>query len=328
MVEMEIKIFSKHGGILLLTIVGFYLLSFSSFLVFHSLVELISIATGFSIFIFYWLSRKRIENPFYLFLGIGSFFIGFIDLLHVLSYQGMNVFEGFDSNLPTQLWIASRYLQLFTIIIALVMRKIKIHEVNVLLIYIVVTLSTILAIFVFKIFPTCFIEGEGLTPFKKISEYIISLGLIGSIFLLKLRKEEFAQNIRQNLYLFFILTALSELAFTFYISVFGISNVIGHLFKLLANLFLFRSILIIGLKDPYNIIFRELKQREEDLEEKLKHIKTLSGLLPICSSCHKMRDDKGYWHRVEEYLHSHTDAELTHGICPECVEKLYGDLNF
>ncbi|WP_371802345.1 MASE3 domain-containing protein [Candidatus Lokiarchaeum ossiferum] len=325
---MERRKVIKYGSFLFLTIVGFYLLSVYSFLVFHSLIEIFSIATGFSIFIFYWLSRNRIENPFYLFLGIGSFFIGMIDLLHVLSYKGINIFEGFDANLPTQFWIASRYLQLISIILALTIRKNKNHEVAVFLLYTVVTLIVSLAIFVFKIFPVCFIEGEGLTPFKKISEYIISLGLIGSIFLLRSRKEEFPQEIRWNLYLFFILTALSELAFTFYISVFGISNVIGHLFKLLANIILFRSILIIGLRNPYNIIFRELKQREKELEEKLKHIKTLSGLLPICSNCHKMRDDKGYWHRVDEYLHTHTDAELTHGICPECVKKLYGDLDF
>ena len=60
-----------------------------------------------------------------------------------------------------------------------------------------------------------------------------------------------------------------------------------------------------------------------ELRESLARVRTLSGLLPICASCKKIRDDKGYWNRVEEYLTEHTDARLSHGICPECVARLY-----
>ena len=61
-----------------------------------------------------------------------------------------------------------------------------------------------------------------------------------------------------------------------------------------------------------------------ELKKSLESIKTLKGLLPICSSCKKIRDDKGYWHEVEIYINSHSEADFTHGICPGCVEKLYG----
>ena len=54
------------------------------------------------------------------------------------------------------------------------------------------------------------------------------------------------------------------------------------------------------------------------------HIKVLNGLLPICCSCKKIRDDKGYWEQVEVYIRNHSEAEFSHGICPECMEKLYG----
>jgi hypothetical protein len=57
------------------------------------------------------------------------------------------------------------------------------------------------------------------------------------------------------------------------------------------------------------------------LEEALSHLKTLSGLLPICAWCKKIRDDQGYWTQVETYLQSHTNAEFTHGICPDCAMK-------
>ncbi len=63
-----------------------------------------------------------------------------------------------------------------------------------------------------------------------------------------------------------------------------------------------------------------------ELQEALKNIKTLRGLLPICASCKKIRDDKGYWNGLETYIHQHTEAEFTHGICPECMQKLYPGL--
>ena len=68
--------------------------------------------------------------------------------------------------------------------------------------------------------------------------------------------------------------------------------------------------------------------REKDeliarLQDDLDNIKRLSGLLPICSSCKKIRDDKGYWNQIEKYIAEHSEAEFSHGICPECVKKLY-----
>ncbi len=61
----------------------------------------------------------------------------------------------------------------------------------------------------------------------------------------------------------------------------------------------------------------------EDLKQALAEVKTLSGLLPICASCKKIRDDRGYWSQIEEYISRHSEAEFTHGICPECANKLY-----
>ena len=61
------------------------------------------------------------------------------------------------------------------------------------------------------------------------------------------------------------------------------------------------------------------------LQDALANIKTLRGLLPICSSCKKIRDDHGYWNQLETYIGAHSGAEFTHGLCPECAQKLYPD---
>jgi hypothetical protein len=68
---------------------------------------------------------------------------------------------------------------------------------------------------------------------------------------------------------------------------------------------------------------RDLQETNKKLTESLANIKTLSGLLPICASCKKVRDDKGYWSQVESYVSSRSEARFSHGICPDCAKKLY-----
>lgn len=77
----------------------------------------------------------------------------------------------------------------------------------------------------------------------------------------------------------------------------------------------------------------ERKQMEEEREQliaklhkSLAEVKTLSGLLPICASCKKIRDDKGYWNQIELYIKKHSEAEFSHGICPDCAKKLYPEM--
>jgi len=63
-----------------------------------------------------------------------------------------------------------------------------------------------------------------------------------------------------------------------------------------------------------------------DLRKALAEVKTLSGLLPICSACKKIRDDKGYWNQIEVFIRDHSDAQFSHSICPGCAQELYPDL--
>lgn len=76
--------------------------------------------------------------------------------------------------------------------------------------------------------------------------------------------------------------------------------------------------------------YTQRKQAEEErekiiaeLQQALSAVKTLSGLLPICASCKKIRDDQGYWNQIESYIKKHSGVEFSHGICPECAKKLY-----
>lgn len=70
----------------------------------------------------------------------------------------------------------------------------------------------------------------------------------------------------------------------------------------------------------------ELARLNVELANAISRVKTLSGLLPICANCKKIRDDLGHWHQIENYIQTHTNANFSHGICPECMQHLYPEL--
>lgn len=74
------------------------------------------------------------------------------------------------------------------------------------------------------------------------------------------------------------------------------------------------------------LIEKALVEKRDHLESALSKVKTLSGMLPICSQCKKIRDDRGYWNQIESYIYQHSDASFSHGLCPVCAEDLYPDL--
>ena len=87
---------------------------------------------------------------------------------------------------------------------------------------------------------------------------------------------------------------------------------------------------IVRLEIATDITERKQAEEERDkliieLKDALSKVKTLSGMLPICASCNSIRDDSGYWNKLADYISAHSDAELTHSICPDCARKLYPD---
>jgi hypothetical protein len=74
------------------------------------------------------------------------------------------------------------------------------------------------------------------------------------------------------------------------------------------------------------LVLAGLQQANQGLEKALAEIKTLKGIVPICAKCKKIRDDKGYWNQLEEYMRTHLDAEFSHGLCPDCMRELYPEV--
>jgi PAS domain S-box-containing protein len=265
---MQQPITPKRYGYLLLgflTLFGLYLTSLHSYLLFHSLAEIFSIVVAFGIFVIAWNARRFLDNNYLLFIGIAYLFVGALDLIHTLTYTGMGVFQGYETNLPTQLWIAARYMESISLLIAPLLfgRKLKVNLIF--LGYVLATSILLLSIFYWDLFPACFIEGVGLTPFKKISEYIISLILLASIVLLLKNQREFGRSVLRWVAWSIIFTIASEVAFTFYVHAYGFSNLIGHFFKIISFYLIYKAIIETGLRRPYDLLFRDLKQSEEAL---------------------------------------------------------------
>ncbi len=171
-----------QGLIWLVLITGLSITSQYNYLLFHSVAEWFSIVIGCTIFIISWHTRTITNNSYFAFLGTGYLFVALIDAAHTLSYQGMSIFPGSNHNIATQLWIGARYMQSIILLISPFTLKRKISDVLLLSVFLFITILLLATIFVWQTFPDCFREGQGLTTFKKSSEYIICLVLCGSIY--------------------------------------------------------------------------------------------------------------------------------------------------
>ncbi len=262
------------SGIVIL--VGLYAISLYSYLLYHSFIEIFSIIVAAGIFMVAWNSRKFLDNNYLLFIGIAYMFIAFLDLIHTLAYKGMGVFPGFGSNLATQLWIFPRYVESLSLLIAVFFINRKLRSNYLFLGYGIIIVVFLLSVFYWKIFPDCFIEGSGLTPFKIISEYIISLILLITIFLLIRRRKDFNKTVFRLIIAAIAITIFEEMAFTLYSDVYGVSNLIGHYLKLVSFYLIYKAIIETGLVKPFNLLFRKLKKSEEALREKSNRLELVN----------------------------------------------------
>lgn len=249
-----------------------------NYLLFHTIVEIFGAVIAFCLFTIAWNSRKFLDNNFFLFLGIAYFFIGAMDLLHALAYSGMNIFIGYNTDLATQVWVATRYLQSISLLIAsflLISKSKRINSVFIFLGYILVSSLLFLSIFQWRIFPTAFVDGVGLTTFKKISEYVICFILLLSLLSFFRKKDQLEKSVFYLIVVSIILTIVSELSFTLYTDVYGYFNKLGHIIKAVAFFALYLAFVETGVKNPQLILFRNLKKNEESLIETKNYLDNL-----------------------------------------------------
>ena len=207
--------FSPACLVPLAVVFGLSLAQLYNQLLFHALAELFSIILISSIFLFTWNTRRFQSNHYFLFLGIAYLFIGSLDFVHILIHRdGEALLVGSTMNASLQLWVAARLLEGTSLVLASFFFHRKINKYLVLFSYLLLVILLLLTVFG-QSFPGCYVIGEGLTAFKKNSEYMACFLLFFSLYFLHKR----AANIDRSS-LRFIQAAVLLAVFSEFITVF------------------------------------------------------------------------------------------------------------
>ncbi|MDH5188070.1 MAG: PAS domain S-box protein, partial [Rhodospirillaceae bacterium] len=237
-----------------------------NFLSFHTIAELFAIVVAVAMFFIAWNTYSFSQDNFLMFLASGYFWIASLDLIHTLSYPGINIFQNTGTNVAVQFWIVARYFEALLLLFAplFFVRKIKAG-----ILFSTFGAVTVLAYSLIEMgyAPVLFIEGVGLQPIKIYSEYIIIGILAFALLHLSLNRAHLSNNIFYALVASIVLTMIAELAFTLYISALGLSNLVGHIFKFTSYWLILGVIIRTTLVGPYIDLRSENKERKEAEEE-------------------------------------------------------------
>ncbi|WP_343864591.1 MASE3 domain-containing protein [Caenispirillum bisanense] len=229
--------------------------AFHNFLVFHVLAELFACVVGIVLFVVVVSTRRLTRNAFLLWIGCGYFWAAMVDLIHTLAYKGMHVFPGDEANLPTQLWIAGRAVQTVTLLLAPLFLSRPLSAPTAFGALGALAVGQGLLI-VAGLYPDAFIEGMGLTAFKVGAEYVMVVLLAVAALLLHQRRSLLDDAVRRLVTASIVVTAASELSFTLYVDVYGVSNAFGHILKFVAFWLIYLAIIRTTLTEPFRVLAR------------------------------------------------------------------------
>ena len=254
----------KHSLILgAALLAGMLWVAVRDYLIFHTLIGIVTVVVVWSIFVTAWNSRRIVRNAYFSFIGIAYLFAGLLELLHILSYKGMAIFGNADQS--AQLGIIARSLESAALVIAPLLQRKRLKTGLVFIVFGAVAAGSLLSVFYWRNFPVCFIDGIGPTGFEKISEYVIILLFIASIFTLSLKRRQFELNAFRALAASLTLSTISELAFTANTSFLLPTNEFGHFLRLIAVYLMYRVFIRTGIFAPFNRISRNLTLSEKNL---------------------------------------------------------------
>ena len=249
----------------LLGVAGLYAAKAHSYLLFHAFAELFGIVISACIFVVAWNGRRLHNNHPLTLLGVAYLSIGAIDLLHMLSYRGMGVFPGMGPNPATQLWMGSRIILSVSLVLVAIMPIRRGRPILALAIYAAATGLLILSVFYWKNFPACFIDGQGLTPFKRAAEYACCGAIALAVALLWRRRHAFDRQMVVLMLWSMAASVGAGFAFTLYNDPFALWNWTGHVLKIVSYYLAYEAIVVTAMERPYAVMFRDLMANERAL---------------------------------------------------------------
>ncbi|WP_409229355.1 MASE3 domain-containing protein [Gudongella sp. SC589] len=276
----ELKLYNRITVVFLLSIslyiiAGIYndvfikLVSVASYLTWHMIFEFASVLVSFSIFTVTYFVYKESRKLSMIFLGCTFLFMGTLDAMHTFSFKGMSDFfiANTTANRATTLWILSRSLGSLGFLVSVLIPDSKKGKINNGIFAIGTLLFSILLFVIVtyypNVFPPMLIEDSGLTTIKIVMEYIIII-IMAITFLIVLSQYRVTSQVRDYQYLLaLVFLIFSEFAFTNYGSVYDAFNYIGHIYKVVAYMILYKAIYVDNVSEPY----REMKKARNELKE-------------------------------------------------------------
>jgi diguanylate cyclase (GGDEF)-like protein/PAS domain S-box-containing protein len=272
----------KFAVPLVFTLVSLVTLAFiyqQNYLLFHMLVELFGITVAWGIFLLVWTSQANLSNNFLLLAGNSLLFVGFLNLAHTLSFQGMQVFNEQNANLPDQSYLAARYFESLTFLVAIfslrfrrVLTRFEYYLAFAL--YLLVTVLLFGAIFLWKAFPISS-SVSGYTLFYQASEYAITGIFLAYLAGLWLHRQSFEGRVFRWLAGAAVCLVLSEALQTTLLDVYPVSIFMAHLFNLLVFYLFYRAVMQTGVVEPQRLLFRELQVKQEALASSQAKLKAI-----------------------------------------------------
>ncbi|KMT22246.1 MASE3 domain-containing sensor histidine kinase [Clostridium cylindrosporum] len=271
-IKSTITISSKtvfSQGILACFIVGLVIISIENYLLFHSIVELFVSVIALFIFIMCVNTYDISSNNYFLTLGSGFFWSAIVNLFHAASFKGIGIIRYISPDVHTQSWIVGRYIGAITMLVSVIVlyKPIKKFKFSTIFsIYSLIAISLILSIYYFRIFPSCYVVGKGVTVFKIISDVIISsIYILTAILCFKVRRKREYLKLKYIM-LTCIISMISEVLLAFSKSIHSWFNTTGHILMVISFYYMYKGIVEIGLKRPYFVMGNNLKSKEMELE--------------------------------------------------------------
>ncbi len=250
----------------LLGLAGLYAVSQYNFLLFHGIAEAYSIIVAIAVFVIFWNTRQLLQNNFYLVVGFGCLFAGVFDLIYIFAYPGMSMFPHADGNLALQAKTVAQWYVSLSCVGALLYLHRRIDQTRALLVYSAVAASALAAIF-WRVFPDCYRGGVGITAFERIGLAISCSAYLGALVLSIRNRGEFDRRVYKVMVtaviVFFVQDAVSAVA----VEMDDHARIVAHLCQVVAIYFVYKAFVEVGLRKPYDLLFRSLQQSTEKIRQ-------------------------------------------------------------
>ncbi len=288
----------------LLLVVGLIPVNLFNPLLFHTLSELFAITIAMISFVVAWNTYPLSRNNYLMFLGVGYFWVGVLDLFHTLTFLGLPFFSVNDANPTMQIWIIARYFEALILLIAPLFIHRMLHRRLAFFCSAVMSVFALWAVFSGWV-PIMHVEGSGLQPIKIVSEYIIITILLLAVLALWYERKNIDRHVLRLINASIIFTIAAELSFTLYSDFQGVMLMVGHLLKLLSFWAIYVALIESSLKEPFRNLSREANTYDAIPDETV------------------VIDDRGHIRQVNEAVRAVTGLPTSEIIGRHCHEMFH-----